>query len=414
MERRISLEEISDGKRYGGNDLVKAGCRDCHGCSVCCRGMGSSILLDPYDVYRLSMGLVMQFGQLMAEHIELHIVDGMIIPNLKMDGIGDQCTFLDGQGRCRIHAHRPGFCRLFPLGRIYEDRSFRYFLQIHECPRENRTKVKVRKWIDTPDFPLYERFSADWHYFLGDLRESLKGKESQEIMKTMNMYVLNQFYVTPYCLEETFYPQFYRRLRAAAAFADGQGMKVNLREQEDMQMELDQILKERRSIRRYKKDMPLDRALVEEMLRAAIAAPSWKNSQTSRYYVVMSGEMLEKVRDTCLPEFNRKNCQDAGALIITAYVKNHSGYDNQRNPVNEVGSGWGCYDLGLHDSSMILKAKDLGLDTLIMGIRDSDALRKLLDIGMDQEVVSVIAVGYRDADSPGPGRKSLEEVARFY
>lgn len=179
-------------------------------------------------------------------------------------------------------------------------------------------------------------------------------------------------------------------------------------------MELDMILKERRSVRRFKKDAQVDRALVEEMISAAIAAPSWKNSQTSRYYVAMSGEMLDRVRETCLPEFNRKNSQDAKALIVTAFVKNHSGHDNQGNPVNEVGNGWGCYDLGLHDSSLILKARDLGLDTLVMGIRDGDALRKLLNIGADQEVVSVIAVGYRDADPVGPGRKSLEEIAHFY
>ncbi|WP_367932072.1 nitroreductase family protein, partial [Enterocloster citroniae] len=106
--------------------------------------------------------------------------------------------------------------------------------------------------------------------------------------------------------------------------------------------------------------------------------------------------------------------KDAPLLIVTAFVKNHSGHDNQGNPVNEVGNGWGCYDLGLHDSHLILKAKDLGLDTLIMGIRDADALRELLDIGQDQEVVSVIAVGYRDIDPAGPGRKGLDETARFY
>ena len=45
------------------------------------------------------------------------------------------------------------------------------------------------------------------------------------------------------------------------------------------------------------------------------------------------------------------------------------------------------------------------MDTLIMGIRDADALREILGIDGDQEVVSVIAVGYRDIDLPcRPGR----------
>ena len=54
------------------------------------------------------------------------------------------------------------------------------------------------------------------------------------------------------------------------------------------------------------------------------------------------------------------------------------------------------------------------MDTLIMGIRDADALREILGIDGDQEVVSVIAVGYRDIDPAMPVRKSVEEIARFY
>lgn len=197
MERKVSLEEISDGKLYGSNDLVKADCGDCSGCSACCRGMGSSILLDPYDIMRMTGGLHMQFNQLLADYMELNVVDYMILPNLKMSGGDERCGFLDDRGRCSIHPIRPGFCRLFPLGRVYEDRSFRYFLQVHECPRENRTKVKVRRWVDTPDFKAYERFVADWHYFLKDLGEAMKDS-SQETRKAVNMYMLNRFYVTPF------------------------------------------------------------------------------------------------------------------------------------------------------------------------------------------------------------------------
>ena len=52
MEREIDLKEISDGRLYSSSDMVKADCGDCKGCSACCQGMGSSILLDPYDIYR--------------------------------------------------------------------------------------------------------------------------------------------------------------------------------------------------------------------------------------------------------------------------------------------------------------------------------------------------------------------------
>ena len=57
MKRNVSLEEISDGRLYDENDMVKVGCSDCKGCSSCCRGMGESIILDPLDIWQLSCGL---------------------------------------------------------------------------------------------------------------------------------------------------------------------------------------------------------------------------------------------------------------------------------------------------------------------------------------------------------------------
>ena len=147
MERRIDLAEISDGKRYGSEDMVKAGCADCQGCSACCRGMGDSILLDPYDVCRLSEGLKTGFEELMKGAVGLTMADGLILPHLKMAGESESCSFLDENGRCSIHSFRPGFCRLFPLGRIYENGSFWYFLQIHECRKNAPRYGSENGWI---------------------------------------------------------------------------------------------------------------------------------------------------------------------------------------------------------------------------------------------------------------------------
>ena len=146
MLRDIDLAEVSDGKLYTNNDMAKTDCGGCSGCSDCCRGMGSSIIIDPYDVYRLTNGLNTGFDELLSSgRLELNVVDGIILPNLKMDEQTDACTFLDENGRCSIHAYRTGICRMFPLGRFYEDNSFKYFLQIHECPKQNKTKVKMHQ-----------------------------------------------------------------------------------------------------------------------------------------------------------------------------------------------------------------------------------------------------------------------------
>ena len=145
MKRNVSLEEISDGRLYDENDMVKAGCNECRGCSACCKGMGDSIILDPLDVCRLMQGLDCDFQALLDSCLELGVVDGVILPHLRMAGKEEKCSFLNQEGRCSIHPFRPGICRLFPLGRYYENGSFRYFLQNKECEKSNRTKVKVSK-----------------------------------------------------------------------------------------------------------------------------------------------------------------------------------------------------------------------------------------------------------------------------
>lgn len=218
MKRNVSLEEISDGKLYGFNDMVKADCGDCRGCSACCHGMGRSVVLDPFDVYRLLQGMetiqeyeIPDFNALLAV-VELNVADGIILPNVKMNGNDESCVFLSEEGRCKIHAHRPGICRIFPLGRYYTEGGFQYFLQIHECRNDNRTKVKVKKWIDTPDVKRYETFVNDWHYFLKEMEELVRSSDSDEKIREVNMDILNQFYIIPYQWNRDFYQQFYERL----------------------------------------------------------------------------------------------------------------------------------------------------------------------------------------------------------
>lgn len=179
-------------------------------------------------------------------------------------------------------------------------------------------------------------------------------------------------------------------------------------------MELMKAMETRRSIRNFKAGQTVEKSAVEAMVRAAQLAPTWKNSQTGRYYVVMTPEKLEAVKNNCLLAFNRNNVANAPALIVTTFVKNRSGFDREGNPDNELGNEWGAYDLGLCTQNLLLKAAELGLDTLVMGIRDEKALRQELSIPEDQEVVSVIGVGYRAEDAEMPKRKELEKVINFF
>lgn len=216
MKRNVDMNEISDGNLYDLNDLVKVQCNDCQGCSACCRNMGQSIVLDPFDVYRLTTGLHTTFEQLLAKEIELNVIDGLILPNIKMIAETNACTFLNAEGRCVIHTIRPGICRLFPLGRYYDNHDFKYFLQVHECNYPNKSKVKVKKWIDTPDLERNHKFVLDWHDFISDLQNSFQGMEDKKIKK-IDIFVLQHFFIERYLETEDFYAQFQTRLEKAKA-----------------------------------------------------------------------------------------------------------------------------------------------------------------------------------------------------
>ena len=178
-------------------------------------------------------------------------------------------------------------------------------------------------------------------------------------------------------------------------------------------MEFKDIINNRRSIRKYKSDK-VERELIDECIACAIDAPSWKNSQTARYYIIESEEMLKTFKEDVLPEFNANNVKDAPVLVVTTFVKNRAGFERDGTPTNEVGQGWGYYDLGLHNMNFILKATELGLGTLIMGIRDEAKIRELLNVDESEIIVAVIGLGYPDIEPAKPKRKTVKDIAKYY
>ena len=99
---------------------------------------------------------------------------------------------------------------MFPLGRYYEDTGFRYFLQVHECQRKDRSKIKVRKWLDIPDLRKYEAYIFEWHSFLKLCERESEGLDGDSL-KILQMYLLRTFYQMPWSGDD-FYEEFYARL----------------------------------------------------------------------------------------------------------------------------------------------------------------------------------------------------------
>lgn len=240
MAEEIRLH--SDGRHYSLEDKVNVGCHDCSGCTDCCRTTGDSIILNPRDLYYLTIGLGKKFEDMIEREIEIRLVDGLILPNI-MEADEEHpeqpegCRFLTAEGRCGIHSFRPDLCRLFPVARVYEnDResgtddkecgkggnkrgskraSHYYLVQTDQCskPYEDHYPVRLQEWIGIPDREkqAYTRFVQEWHDFCRQAGPRTFLMPEQKANQVRN-YILHVFFVRPWNKQQNFYPQFYSRL----------------------------------------------------------------------------------------------------------------------------------------------------------------------------------------------------------
>lgn len=176
--------------------------------------------------------------------------------------------------------------------------------------------------------------------------------------------------------------------------------------------DIDAVIASRRSVRHFDAAKTISKEQVQTLIATTQEAPTWANGQPVRYYVALSPEKADAVREV-IGEWNKKNTEGAHVFIVSTYVKGASGFF-RGTPANEVGDGWGAYDTGLSDAYLILKARAMGFDTLIMGGRDAEAIRSIFDIPQEEAVMSVIALGYRSEDPERPKRKDLDEILKFY
>ena len=173
----------------------------------------------------------------------------------------------------------------------------------------------------------------------------------------------------------------------------------------------DELLVSRRSVRSYDVSKSISEAEVRTLLTKTQEAPSWANMQPSKYYVAISPEKVAAVQD--MVGGNKERILGAPVLIVSTFEKGKSGFF-RGNQTNELGDFWGAYDNGLSNAYLILTARAMGFDTLIMGMRDASALRTLFQIPAEEMVTAVIALGYRAGEPNQPKHRDLDEIAKFF
>ena len=196
---------------------------------------------------------------------------------------------------------------------------------------------------------------------------------------------------------------------AAAGCSDGAGENTKSKKAGDG-MEFNELIEVRRSVRRYAKSA-ISKDEMDKIVADALNAPSWKNSETTRYYAAIGDEAKARIWKEALPTFNAANSADAAALVAVSFVPGESGFMGSE-PADDLGDMWGAYDCGLASSYFILAAKNRGWDTLIMGIRDTAKVKAILGIPAGETLMSVIAVGKAAVKPIKVPRKPVADVLK--
>lgn len=175
----------------------------------------------------------------------------------------------------------------------------------------------------------------------------------------------------------------------------------------DASPSFDEVIKTRRSVRSYDASKSITEEQVKELLTSTQEAPSWANQQPTKYYVAISPEKVKAVAELIGP--NKDKVAGAPVLIVSTFERSKSGFF-QGEQTNEVGDGWGAYDNGLSNAYLVLKARAMGFDTLIMGMRDANELRTLFSIPNEETIMAVISLGYRAEEPQQPQHRPFDEI----
>lgn len=180
-------------------------------------------------------------------------------------------------------------------------------------------------------------------------------------------------------------------------------------------MDAVQMLKERRSIRKYK-DEVVSPELMEEIVDTALYAPSWANFQIVRYNLITNKEMIEKIAELGVNGFlyNRSTLIHARNLAVLSYVQGKSGkLDLSKSEyATSKSQTWEMFDAGIACQTFCLAAHERGVGTCIFGVFDDAKIAQMIDLPEGETVAALVVYGYPDEEAKEPSRKALSEVLR--
>ena len=166
-------------------------------------------------------------------------------------------------------------------------------------------------------------------------------------------------------------------------------------------MEFFDLAKARYSVRKFA-DKPVEEEKLQKILEAGAVAPTAKNQQPQKIYVLESQEAIEKIRGITRCAFN------APVVLLVCGSKEQAWV----NPFNDRCSAE--MDCSIVTTQMMLQAQELGLGTCWVCWFDTALTKQIFGIPESEEVYALLPLGYPAEESKPSSlhgsRKGLEET----
>ncbi len=164
-------------------------------------------------------------------------------------------------------------------------------------------------------------------------------------------------------------------------------------------MELSEAIKNRRSIRKYKKE-EISNEIINELLIAAMMAPSARNTQSWQFIVIKKREILDNLADI---HPYAKMLKEAPLAILVCGDKSV-----------EESEPYLCQNCSAATQNILLAAHALGVGSVWLGVYPRseriEPIKHLLSIPETILPISLIALGYADEFKVNPDRFDNKKV----
>jgi len=169
-------------------------------------------------------------------------------------------------------------------------------------------------------------------------------------------------------------------------------------------MEFSEVIKERYSCKQYD-GRSVERQKLNAILNAGRLAPTAKNLQEQRIYVIEGEENLKKIDEVTPCRYNAGTCLLVAFNKDTVYTYPNSDRDS------------GIEDAAIVATHMMLAATDEGVDSCWVNCMDIEKTKAIFSLPDNEEVLMIMDLGYAAPDAQmNPNhniRKDLKETVIY-